>query len=634
MVIKCIELIMMKKNNMKFFKNIILSLFLFFGSVNVLLTQESFILNYEDVDIKKVTQDIAQFSKKTIILDPRVKGRITIYSNANLDRRQVWDVYLRTIQVNGFSAISENGFVRIVPENEATRDENTASVSSSGDYQTLVIPLINRSTEEVLPMIKPITGRQSHLSSIPSINSIIIVDRSSNVQRINDLIKDLDKNNAAKISIIKLKNLSSIEAVRILDKLKAQNNPTINKFIAIPFNPSNSVIVSANEYVTNNINETLKSLDEDVKTDDSIDVVYLKYAKSADIAAILNSVSSGFIPDNDGAKTVITHHEKTNSLIISSAEANLATIRNIISQLDIRRAQVLVEAIIVELSETAASSLGVETVFNGTDKDSVPIGVTRFGGSGPDLLSIIGSSADETDVNLSTTASASLLNTQGLIAGFGDLTPGKDNFVGIINAISQDSNSNILATPSLMAMDNELATSIIGQEIPITTGESLGTNNANPFRTTSRQEVGIKLEVTPQINEGSSVVMQIKIEVSGVAGVPMSGIDIITNKRAIETTALVDNNQIIVLGGLVDEDKQDTVSKVPLLGSVPILGRLFQSSSSTTVKKNLMVFLRPTIITDAESAMSASSDKYNYIKARQMLTGESQQVIDLTNPKD
>ena len=619
---------------MKFFKNIILTLFLFFGSVNVLLTQESFILNYEDVDIKKVTQDIAQFSKKTIILDPRVKGRITIYSNANLDRKQVWDVYLRTIQVNGFSAISENGFVRIVPENEATRDENTASASSSGDYQTLVIPLTNRSTEEVLPMIKPITGRQSHLSSIPSINSILIVDRFSNVERINDLIKDLDKNNTAKISIIKLNNLSSIEAVRILDKLKAQNNPTINKFIAIPFNPSNSVIVSANEYVTNNIKETLKSLDEDVKTDDSIDVVYLKYAKSADIAAILNSVSSGFIPDNDGAKTVITHHEKTNSLIISSAEANLATIRNIISQLDIRRAQVLVEAIIVELSETAANSLGVETVFNGTDKDSVPIGVTRFGGSGPDLLSIIGSSADETDVNLSTTASASLLNTQGLIAGFGDLTPGKDNFVGIINAISQDSNSNILATPSLLAMDNELSTSIIGQEIPITTGESLGTNNANPFRTTSRQEVGIKLEVTPQINEGSSVVMQIKIEVSGVAGVPMSGVDIITNKRAIETTALVDNNQIIVLGGLVDEDKQDTVSKVPLLGSVPILGRLFQSSSSTTVKKNLMVFLRPTIITDSESAMSASSDKYNYIKARQMLTGESQQLIDLTNPKD
>jgi len=616
---------------MQNFKKLFLITILFFGNINTAYSQETFILNYDDVDIKKVTQDIAQFSKKTIILDPRVKGKVTIYSNANLSRNQVWDVYVRTIQVNGFSTISEDGFVRVVPENEATRDNNFSNSFSEGDYQTSVIPLRNRSAEKILPMLKPITGRQSHLSSIASINSILIVDRASNVKRINDLINDLDKNNSANISIIKLDNLSAIEAVRILDKLKAQNNPTIDKFIAIPFNPSNSVIISANAFVTSNIEETLKTLDGDVKSNDSIDVVYLKYAKSADIAAILNSVSGGFIPDADGVKTVITHHEKTNSLIISSAESNLATIRNIISQLDIRRAQVLVEAIIVELSETAANSLGIETIFNGTDKDSVPIGITRFGGSGPDLLSIVGSAADDTDVTLSTNASASLLNTQGLI---GDLTPGNDNFVGIINAIAQDSNSNILSTPSLMAMDNELATSIIGQEIPITTGESLGTNNANPFRTTSRQEVGIKLEVTPQINEGSSVVLQIKIEVSGVAGVPMSGIDIITNKRAIETTALVDNNQIIVLGGLVDEDTQDSISKVPILGSVPILGKLFQSSSSTTVKKNLMVFLRPTIITNSESAISTSNDKYNYIKARQMLTGESQQLIDLTIPKD
>ncbi|MDC3225731.1 type II secretion system protein GspD [Gammaproteobacteria bacterium] len=618
---------------MQTFNKILLVLMFSFGSIHSLYSQDSFILNYEDVDIKKVTQDIAQFSKKTIILDPRVKGRVTIYSNANLNRTQVWDVYLRTIQVNGFSAIIEDSFVRVVPENEATRDKNASSISS-GDYQTVVLPLFNRSTEEILPMIKPITGRQSHLSSIPSINSILLVDRVSNVKRISDLIKDLDKNNTAKISIVKLENLSSIEAVRILDKLKAQNNPTINKFIAIPFSPSNSVIVSANEFVTSNIKDTLKSLDGDVKSDDSIDVIYLKYAKSADIAAILNSIAGGFLPDDDGVKTVITHHEKTNSLIVASAEANLSTIRNIISQLDIRRAQVLVEAIIVELSETAAKNLGIETIFNGTDKDSVPIGVTRFTGSGPDLLSIVGSAADSTDVTLSTTAAASLLNTQGLIAGFGDLTPGKDNFVGIINAIAQDSNSNILSTPSIMAMDNELATSIIGQEIPITTGESLGTNNANPFRTTSRQEVGIKLEVTPQINEGSSVVLKIKIEVSGVAGVPMSGIDIITNKRAIETTALVDNNQIIVLGGLVDEDTQDSISKVPFLGSVPILGKLFQSSSSTTVKKNLMVFLRPTIITDSNSANATSNEKYNYIKARQMLSGESTKLIDLTETQD
>ena len=597
------------------------------------INANSYILNYEDVDIKKVTQDIAQFAKKTIILDPRVKGKITIYSNANLNKEQVWDVYLRTLQVNGFSIIAESGFVRIVPENEATRDL-TIDTINTGDFETIIIPLLNRSTEEVLPMIKPITGRQSHLSGIPSINSILLVDRGSNVKRIKKLISDLDRNNTAKISILKLENLSALEAVRVLDKLKTQNNPTINKFIAIPFSPTNSVIISANDFITSNIKNTLKSLDENITSDDSVDVIYLKYAKSTDIADILNTISGSFMGDSDGKKTVITHHEKTNSLIISSAEANLASIRNIISKLDIRRAQVLVEAIIVELSETAAKNLGIETIYNGSDENGIPIGITRFGSAGPDLLAIAGSADNDQDVTLKSSAIASILASKGLVAGFGDITPGSDNFAGIINAISQDTNSNILSTPFTTAMDNETAKLVIGQEIPITTGESLGTSNANPFRTTSRQEVGIKLEVTPQINEGSSVILNIKQEVSGVAGVITSGIDLITNKRVIETTVLVDDGQIIVLGGLMDEDTQETVSKVPFLGSIPIIGKLFQSSSSTTVQKNLMVFLRPTIITDSVSSAEISAEKYNYIKARQMLTGEKTKLIDLTEPKD
>ena len=598
-----------------------------FGNINA---QDSFILNYEDVDIKKVTQDIAQFSKKTIILDPRVKGKITIYSNANLNRDQVWDVYLRTIQVNGFGAISEDGFLRVVPENEATRD--MTSDNSLGGFETAVIPLINRSSEEILPMIKPITGRQSHLSNISSINSILLVDRASNVERIRNLLNDLDKNNTAKINIIKLNNLSSIEAVRILDRLKTQNNPTINQFIAIPFTPSNSVILSANDLITNNIINTLNSLDKDIMSVDSMDVIYLKYAQAKDIAAILNSVSGSFISDAEGQKTVITHHEKTNSLVISSAEENLNSIRNIVSKLDIRRAQVLVEAIVVDLSEKAATRLGVEAIYSGNDEDSIPIGITRFSGSGADLLAIAGAADDETDVTLTNTAVSSLLNTQGLVAGFGDLTKGKDNFVGILNAIAEDTDSNILSTPSILAMDNEPARLFIGQEIPITTGESLGMNNSNPFRTTSRQEVGIELEITPQINEGASVILNIKQGVSGVAGISQSGLDLITNKREIETTVLVDNNQIIVLGGLIDEDTQEVVSKVPLLGSIPLLGRIFQSSSTSTSTKNLMVFLKPTILTNSDIANEISLEKYNYFKAEQQLKDNT--VIDLTNPKD
>jgi len=612
---------------MKAIKNkfLILSIFLITTIINA---QETFILNYEEVDIKNVTQDIAQFSKKTIILDPRVKGKISIYSNASLDRDQVWNVYLRTIQVNGFSAISDNGFVRIVPENEATRDLNFA-LDERADYVTEIIALKNRGTDEVLPMLKPITGRQSHLSSIASINSLLIVDRSSNVERIKNLLKDLDKNNTAKISIIELSRLSATEAVRILDRLKAQNNPAINKFIAIPFNPSNSVIVSANDYITNNIKDTLKQLDDDVKTDSSIEVIYLKFAKAQEVASILSSVSSRFKNSNDKDQTIITHHEKTNSLVISSDQNNINNIKNLISKLDIRRAQVLVEAIIVELSETAANTLGVESVFSGANSEEIPIGMTRLNSSGPDLVSIIGSASDQDNAALSSSAVASILNSKGLVAGIGDLTPGGDNFAAIVNAIQEDKNSNILSKPSILAMDNETAKSSDGQEIPVTTGESLGSNNQNPFRTTSRQEVGISLEVTPQINEGNSVLLDIKIEVSGVAGVVSSGVDLITNKRTIETTALVENNEIMVLGGLIDEDLQENVNKVPVLGSIPIFGKLFQSSSESAVKRNLMIFIKPTIMTDAESSELISSEKYNYIKAEQIISGKDNLLDEL-----
>jgi len=594
-------------------------------------SQESFILNYEDVDIKKVTQDIANFSRKTIILDPRVKGKVTIFSNSSLSSDEVWDVYLRTIQVNGFSAINDDNFVRIVPENEATRDSNSAD--SDGEFITRIIGLNNRSSIELLPMLKPIAGRQANISSIASINSILIVDRASNVERIADLILALDQDNTAAVSIIDLKNLSSVEAVRILEKLKAQNNPTINNFVAISFSASNSVIVSANSITTNIIKETLKQLDADAISEGSVAVIYLKYANAEEVAGIVSSIASRFI-SSESEKPIVTHHSPTNSVVVSSDESNIATIKNLISKLDIRRAQVLVEAIVVELSETAARSLGVETIFAGAEDGEIPIGITRFqNGTGPDLLGLTGSAIESGDnANFSNIAANSLLNSQGIIAGIGRISEDDDSMIAIINAIDADKNSNILTTTSLLAMDNEEASTVIGQEIPITTGESLGSNNTNPFRTTSREEVGIKLSIKPQINEGNSVILEIKQEVSGVAG-PLTGTtDLITNKRTIETTVLVDNNQIIVLGGLVDEDIQEDIQRVPVLGSIPVLGKLFQSSSESKVKKNLMVFLRPKILVDSESVSQISTEKYNFIKAEQLLKQQSK-LIDLTEDK-
>ena len=614
---------------MNSYNKVLLSIITFIVSFDI-LAQETFLLNYQDVDIAKVTQDISKFSKKTLILDPRVKGRISIFSDSILSSEQVWDVYLRTIQVHGFSALSDGGIVRIVPENEATRDSNIANNNAS--IETKVFTLKNRSAGEILPQIKAITGRQSHLSSIPSINSILLVDKKSNIQRIEKLLSTLDQNDSAAINIIKLNNLSSVEAVRILDRLKAQNNPTINNFIAVPFTPSNSVILSADQVVTKNITETLNALDQDALTGGSIAVIYLKYAKAEEVAAIINTVSSRFSGE-DADKPVVTHHRETNSLVISSEETNLELIRNLISKLDIRRAQVLVEAIIVELSETAARNLGVETIFAGAQDGNIPIGITRFqNGANPDLLSLAGSAIEQGDnATLSNLATSSLLNSSGLVGGFGDLSGG-DSFAGIISAVADDQNSDILSTHTVIAMDNEPANLVIGQEIPITTGESLGTSNANPFRTTSRQEVGIKLSITPQINEGNSVILEIKQEVSGIVG-PLTGTaDLITNKRSIETTVLVDNNQMIVLGGLNEDDVQESISRVPILGSIPVLGRLFSSSAESRVQRNLMVFLRPRILIDSTDVSTLSGEKYNYINAEVLLRSSTETpIIDLTN---
>jgi general secretion pathway protein D len=607
-------------------KSIIFILFIFISVQSQ--AQETFLLNYQDVDIAKVTQDISKFSKKTLILDPRVKGRISIFSDSILSAEQVWDVYLRTIQVHGFAALSDGGVVRIVPENEATRDSNESLSQSS--IETKIFTLKNRAAGEILSQIKPITGRQSHLSSIPSINSILLVDKKSNIERIGQLLKKIDQNDSAAIKIIKLNNLSSVEAVRILDRLKAQNNPTINNFIAVPFTPSNSVIISADQVVTNNISETLNALDKDALTGGSSAVLYLKYAKAEEVATIINTVSSRFAGD-ENEKPIVTHHRETNSLIVSSEETNLEVIRNLVSKLDIRRAQVLVEAIIVELSETAAKSLGVETIFAGAQDGNIPVGITRFqNGSNPDLVALAGSLIEDGEnATLSNAASSSLLQSSGLVSGFGDFSGG-DSFAGIISAVADDQNSDILSTHTVIAMDNEPANLVIGQEIPITTGESLGSNNANPFRTTSRQEVGIKLSITPQINEGNSVILEIKQEVSGVVG-PLTGTaDLITNKRSIETTVLVDNNQMIVLGGLNEDDLQESVSKVPLLGSIPVFGRLFSSSAESRVQRNLMVFLRPTILMDSADVTSLSGEKYNYINAEKIIGSSNKNILDLT----
>ena len=413
--------------------------------------------------------------------------------------------------------------------------------------------------------------------------------------------------------------------MRILNSLKSDTNTRFEKLGLATFQGANKIIFSGPREIVNKAKLLLSKLDQDNSTSENTKVIYLNYSKAEDILKILSDISGSFNQEqNEDFKTVITSHEETNSIIIRSNPQKIKSLINIVSQLDIRRPQVLVEAIIVEISELSAKSLGVDTVFSGNSDDDQPIAITRFPSStSPDLLSIIGSMDDSSNLSTSAAASNSLLNSTGLVAGIGNLTDGDDNFALLLNLLRADQDSDILSTPSGVALDNEEATLLVGQVIPITTGESLGANNITPFRTTAREEVGITLEFKPQINEQDSVALSIRVEVSSIAGAQLpNSNDLITNKSEIQSTVLADDKEIIVLGGLIKEEIEESVNKVPILGDIPLLGRIFRSSAESIDKRNLMVFLRPTILRDAVTTKDLSEEKFNLIRARQILESD------------
>jgi len=380
---------------------------------------------------------------------------------------------------------------------------------------------------------------------------------------------------------------------------------------------SNSILLRGQIGVVKQIKRVISRLDSNSSQSSNLKVIYLKYAKAEDLTGILEKVAESLkeeIPSESSKKnkTSIGFHNDTNALIISAQPDILKSLESVISQLDIRRAQVLVEALIVEISDKLARDIGVQFLFIG-DGESSPIATQRFGTPNPDLISTIGAETSEdstTSSTMQTRAANSLLALDGLAVGVARYKASGTSFATILNLIAQDADSNVLSTPSIMTMDNEEASIVVGQEIPITTGETLSGSNSNPFRSVTRQEIGVKLVVRPQINEGNAVKMYINQEVSSIFG-PLGEMstDLITNKRNIKTTVLVEDGETIVLGGLIDDDVQESVKKVPFLGDIPLLGRLFKTTSITRTKRNLMVFLRPTIVRNSEDVRAISNRK-------------------------
>lgn len=598
--------------------------FIFTALLSLSLVAQDQNIFYKDADIKTFAQDIALLTDKTIILDPRVKGVISIYSDAPLDSESIWEVFISTMEVQGYNVLKDGNIYRVIPSQEGVKNFSEDG-PLAGSIGSEVIKLRFSSAKDIVNAVKPIVGVRSYIVALQNDREVLIADDADNIKRVRDIIRNLDSELDTSISDFKLKNLSAIEALRLINSLKSDPNTRFDKLAVATFQGSNKLIFSGPLEIVTRAKRVISQLDLDNSLNENTKVIYLNYSQAEDILKILKDVSASFNQEqNIDYKTVITSHEETNSIVIRSNPQTIKTLTSIVEQLDIRRPQVFVEAIIVEISDESAKALGVDTIYSGDATNNTPIALSRFPSTtSPDLLSLAISADDDSNLGANTSAASSLLSTRGLVAGVGNIIDGEDNFALLLSVLKDDSNSNILSTPSAVVMDNEEASLLVGQEIPVTTGESLGTNNLTPFRTTAREEIGIKLEVKPQINEADSVALFIRQEVSSIAGsqLPNSS-DLITNKREIETTVLADNGEILVLGGLISEDIQESVNKVPLLGDLPIIGTLFRSSAKSVEQRNLMIFLRPTILRDSITTKDLSEEKFNLIRAKQLLKEE------------
>lgn len=598
--------------------------FIFTALLSLSLVAQDQNIFYKDADIKTFAQDIALLTDKTIILDPRVKGVISIYSDAPLDSESIWEVFISTMEVQGYNVLKDGNIYRVIPSQEGVKNFSEDG-PLAGSIGSEVIKLRFSSAKDIVNAVKPIVGVRSYIVALQNDREVLIADDADNIKRVRDIIRNLDSELDTSISDFKLKNLSAIEALRLINSLKSDPNTRFDKLAVATFQGSNKLIFSGPLEIVTRAKRVISQLDLDNSLNENTKVIYLNYSQAEDILKILKDVSASFNQEqNIDYKTVITSHEETNSIVIRSNPQTIKTLTSIVEQLDIRRPQVFVEAIIVEISDESAKALGVDTIYSGDATNNTPIALSRFPSTtSPDLLSLAISADDDSNLGANTSAASSLLSTRGLVAGVGNIIDGEDNFAMLLSVLKDDSNSNILSTPSAVVMDNEEASLLVGQEIPVTTGESLGTNNLTPFRTTAREEIGIKLEVKPQINEADSVALFIRQEVSSIAGsqLPNSS-DLITNKREIETTVLADNGEILVLGGLISEDIQESVNKVPLLGDLPVIGTLFRSSAKSVEQRNLMIFLRPTILRDSITTKDLSEEKFNLIRAKQLLKEE------------
>lgn len=561
-------------------------------------------LTMQEVDIRAFIDDVARATGKTIVVDPRVSGKVTLTAREGMSPSELFAIMANVLRSHGYSltAAGKDEY-RVQPVEEAAENAPLVNtVGGEGQMATTVIRLQHADASQAAKLVRPILHSRGKISANPGGNILVVTDFPENLRKARAVVAAMD-HEKDELQTVRLHNLTAIDAEDALRNLQGPNPPV--NVVAVPAN--NTLILRGANNDIARIRSLLDSLDASGPAQrGATSIVPLHFANGADLIDILTKLLEGHVREGQ-PKPTVAYEAGSNTIVINADPETQKSLEEVIRRLDQRRPQVLVEAIIVEISDTAASDIGAQFAFTDPNGSGIPLISSTFANAGgPNVLALTGLQA-ASDLNLSddsrqileNAAVNSALNSQGGTLGFS--STGADGvFNAILNAVETDDDSNVLSTPFVTTLDNVPATFLVGQEIPITTGETLGSDNTNPFRTFERKEVGIKLDVLPQISEGDVIRLNIKQEVSSIAG-PVSSVasDFVTNKRQIETTVLADNSQVIVLGGLLDDDEQISISKVPLLGDVPVVGNIFRTKSTSHVRKNLVVFLRPTIIRSA-----------------------------------
>ena len=598
---------------------------------------QEYTVNLKDTDIQEFIKFVADVTGTTMVVDPNVKGKVRVISSKPVSQAELYDLFLSILDVQGYTAVRSGQVIRIVPSKDARSSpvpimEDQAAVGND-EYVTQVIRLDNISAAKLIPVLRPLVPQQAHMAAYAPSNAIIISDIRSNIGRIVDIIERMDRSAIQTTEIIRLKYGVAEDVVSMLNTLEksrqGEGAEADKEAVLVADKRTNSVVVTADELSVDRIRKLVAYLDTPLEQSGNVRVIYLEYADSTEIAEVLTRVMQNIARLEEGGsnkrvgtgESTIEADEGTNSLIITADTDEMAALEAVIARLDIRRAQVLIEAIIVEVTVLEGQELGLQWLF-ANDSGAYGSNITTNEARRNSLSQLGGALVpDDGSENIGTReVAASLATIPGTTLGWGMVDESLTMTV-ILNALESQGNTNILSTPSLLTLDNEEAFITVGQQVPFVTGSytstGVGNGASNPFQTIERQSVGVTLKVTPQINEGDAVVMDITQEVSSL-GPALIASDIITNERKIETMVLANDGNIVVLGGLVEDKVTDSSEGVPVLSSIPLLGRLFRSDAVEVTKQNLLVFIRPTIIRNDEDLAGATAEKYRFIRDQQM----------------